>query len=507
MCIVVSPPPAANARARFVPVPWHDDHPDRLALDRPLACDHLARQIDAAVDRLDLGPLYDRYGGTGSPAYGPALLLRVVLYETRNGRHSPAAWHRAAAEDGPVRWLLRGYRPSRSVWYAFRDRLGPALDELNRQVLAQAQAAGLTPAERGAGDGTPVAASASRHQLLNQERLQQRSGQLAEAVADDQAGRPPAAVPGWMAKTAAGRRAQHERLDQAREELDRRRGRNRAKRAGKRQADDKVVISPSEPEAALGRDKDGVYRPLYNVQLIDDLDSPFVLGYAVFAQPNDAGLVGPLLARAQAALGHPLRALLLDSAYTGGADLAAAAEAGVTLYAALPEEGAANGKYLPKGDFAWLPAEQTYTCPQGHRLSYEGSCRHKRSGTDAVLLHRYRCPPAHCTACPLQQRCTPNPQAGRTVHRAEHDDLVEALRRRMAGTPAKALYRLRRQTVELVNADWKQHRRLRRFSGRGLARAWYQVGQMVLTHNLLTLLSEEKKAKTAHAVNPHRAGP
>jgi hypothetical protein len=59
----------------------------------------------------------------------------------------------------------------------------------------------------------------------------------------------------------------------------------------------------------------------------------------------------------------------------------------------------------------------------------------------------------------------------------------------MAGPQAKELYRLRRQTVELVNADWKEHRKLRRFSGRGLPRARVQVGLTVLTHNLLTCQS------------------
>ena len=78
----------------------------------------------------------------------------------------------------------------------------------------------------------------------------------------------------------------------------------------------------------------------------------------------------------------------------------------------------------------------------------------------------------------------------------------------MATPEGKELYRLRRQTVELVNADWKQHRKLRRFSGRGLARARCQVGLMVLAHNLITLLSEEAKAqaktRAARTVSPRK---
>lgn len=63
----------------------------------------------------------------------------------------------------------------------------------------------------------------------------------------------------------------------------------------------------------------------------------------------------------------------------------------------------------------------------------------------------------------------------------------------MATVEAKALYRLRGQNVELVNADWKEHRKLRRFSGHGLMRVRCEVGLTVLAHNLLTVLTEEKK--------------
>ena len=44
------------------------------------------------------------------------------------------------------------------------------------------------------------------------------------------------------------------------------------------------------------------------------------------------------------------------------------------------------------------------------------------------------------------------------------------------------------KTVELVNADFKEHRRLRRFSGRGLQRAEAEVGLLVLVNNLLVCL-------------------
>jgi transposase len=493
---ILPPGPSPDSSpGHFASPPWHDLHPDRLALEARLPPDHLARAVEQAVAGLDLGPLRGAYAGTGSLAHCPELLLRAALFQTRRGQHSPAAWHRAAHESEPVRWLLRGCTPSRSAWYAFRDRLAPVLLQLNAQPLHQAVAQGLTPAVGGAADGTTVAANASRHRLLNEAKLQQRADQLTAAVAADGRGEPPPAVPPWMAKRPRGRLRQQRRLAKAQAELAQRQARNRGKKPSKRTPAAKVVISASDPEAALGLDKEKVFRPLYNVQVVDDLDSPLVLGYGVFAQPNDAGLLGALLRRVHALTGTALAELVADGGYAGGADLRAAAQAGAAVYAPLPQPSPGPGKYLPKSAFVWQPQERAYVCPQGHRLELAGAGREKRSGPERVVVQRYRCPAEHCRACSLAAACTPAPQAGRTVSRSEYEGEIEALRERMSSAAAQALYKLRGQTVELVNADWKGHRQLRRFSGRGVERAECQVGLIVLAHNLLTLRAEESKAK------------
>src|SRR5205085_7485610 len=128
------------------------------------------------------------------------------------------------------------------------------------------------------------------------------------------------ARPAWMAATAAGRRQQQRRFEQARERLAELQGRNQQQWASKRKAAQAIVVSPSEPEAVVARDKEKVYRPLYNVQIIDDLASPLILGYGVFAQQNDTGILATMLAQVRQQLGHGLHLLLADGAYAGGAD-------------------------------------------------------------------------------------------------------------------------------------------------------------------------------------------
>src|SRR5204862_5658157 len=90
---------------------------------------------------------------------------------------------------------------------------------MNAHVLPQAVDEDLTRVERGALDGSAVAANASRRRLLNAERLQQRVYQLQAARHEDTPGETPAEVPAWMAKPPRSRAAQCERSLQAQAHL------------------------------------------------------------------------------------------------------------------------------------------------------------------------------------------------------------------------------------------------------------------------------------------------
>lgn len=484
---------------RWVVAPWTTDSPDWLAIDDDLPSDHLARWIDRLVNTLDLTAVYAAYRNRGSPAYRPEPMLKAVLYEMQQGRTKPAEWARDVVDSRPPQWLVMGLRPTRSRWYEFRDRLGPVLDQLNQQVVQAALCEGLTTAARSAQDGTTIAAHASRHQLLRPKTLERRTMQLRQAVEDDALGQTVALVlpgrpvwfaPAWMAHTPAGRAAQLNRYEQGRVEMNRRQEQNRRRASDKRKAPDEIQLSVSDPEAALGRDKFKVFRPLYNVQTLHDLDSPLILAFELFAQPNDDGTLEPMLERHLEWTGRKPEKLLADASYANALDLAVCDAAGVELYAPYQENSFSAAKraervpeQLPKSAFRWLWDEQTYECPEGHRLHREGRERKRRSGGRTLEVVTYRCPAAYCQACPRQAECTSHAASGRTIKRSEHEGLIEALRARMETVEGKQLYALRQQTVELGFADLKEHRKLRRFSGRGKARARTEMGLLILAHN------------------------
>jgi hypothetical protein len=478
---------------RFVPTPWSRQSQEWQAIEERLDPEHLARRVDQAVDLLDLGPLFDSYRGVGKKALRPDLLVKLVLYEMHNNRPSPAQWARDVVESEPVRWLLLGLKPSRARLYDFRDRIARFWPVWNAAVVRLAVAAKLTPALRASLDSSSVAAAASRRQLLNDERLAKRRMVIAEALACHARGQTVVKPPGWLAKSVVGLREQKRRYGRAAEVLRARQAANVRRRSSKRKPADKVLVSVADPEAVLARDKFNVFRPLYSVELLRDLDSPLVLGYDVMTQINENGVVRSMIDQMVEPVGHKPEVLLVDSGYVSLQHLEECASLGITMYGP-PQENeysASNGKKpqcnqkteLPKGAFEWLSEEQTYRCPEGR-----------------IALRIYLCPAEHCLACPRQRQCTRSPERGRSVSRLENEELLDKLRARMATDEAKRLYKLRSRTVELNFADLKEHRGLRRFHGRGLRHAKGEVAALVLAHNMLFVQSRSRTARLARAL-------
>jgi hypothetical protein len=526
--------------------PWTEESAPWQAIERSLPADHLARRIRTFVLGLDLDELRRSYLGVGKRPFPPALLVMMILYEMHSGQLHPCRWAEDCKFADPVKWLMMGLQPSASSLYGFRQRLVPYVELWNQQLIQRALADGVTQADVVSDDGTFVAALGSRHRLLQAKTLAQRLGAVRQALAEDAraararvaapvarqqsvaAGRlaegacpaqrvaVPAGVvaerrvpsprPYWMAKTSRGRRRQLYRYRQAQQRLDAllaqhgQRENRRAKR--KRRRVEQVRICPTEPEAALGRDKLKTFRPLYNVQVISDTNTPLILGYGVHASNTDAGLFIPTMQGLNQSLGRLPKKVLVDGIYATAANLAYCDEHDVTLYAPVVDQAAgarkgparpgaapAKPKQLGKEEFRWDAAAKTYYCPEGHELIQIGCQVEKRERDQEVKVYQYRCPPQHCRSCGRAAECTQAPDKGRTIKRSEHEEKVDALRQRMKTPEGEALYKKRSQSVEPRFGDLKAHRGLRCFTGFGMAMATLQVGLLVLVHNALYLLT------------------
>jgi transposase len=455
---------------------------------------HRARWLEAFIDGCDLSPLEQAYAGLGSDAYRPDLMVKVVLLEVFEGRPSPSQWARDVQENKPLMWIGRGIRPSRTALYNFRDRLGGTIQELHARVIQQAIREGLLDPREGVQDGTFTRACASRHRTINLTVLQRRRAELGAAISLDELGQSPAAVPRWMAQTPAGRNEQSQRYQKAEETLKKRLAENARRPKDKRLAENKVTVSTSDPEAPMGRDKEKVFCPLYTSQVIVEPNSLVVLAFDVFAQATDTGTLAPMLDRTAAVLGWQLDSVTADAAYATLLDLEECQQRGVELFAPVQENKFTAKKRaertrdgIDRQQFTWLPDEQTYACPQGHRLKYKGKERKHRRGDQSVIEYRYQCSPDHCRGCPLAGRCVRNPAKGRIIKRLENQELLDAHRVKMATPEAQAHSKRRGEVVERAFADAKQHRALRKHHGRGIHRARAEIGLVILAQTAQTI--------------------
>ena len=419
----------------------------------------------------------------------------MVLFEYLQGRTSPAQWHRDAGEHDAMKWLGRGIQPSRSAWYNFRDRMDNVVHELNEDIIRNALDNGLASPVDAVQDGTTFRSAASRHQTFNQESLQKRRTKLDALIEADQQQKPvEEPSPKWIPPTPGGRLDLQQRMEIAGQHLEQRHQENREKPRDKRRLEKNIVVSLTDPVAPFARDKAKTFCFLYTTQFMVDSDSLLILGYSIAAENTDAGTLAPMIDRVQNLVGGSLTRISADAGYTSLLDLTDCRDRRIDLLGPVQSNSFSARKQAEKGspkitrdEFHWLEDKQTYRCPEGHELILTTSGRLKRHGGRYVQYQHFRCPPEHCTACPLRDRCTINPGKGRVVKRMDGQELIDMQRKKMEKEEVKEVYRKRGQTIERSFADAKSHRSFGKFHGRGLSRSRAEVGLLVMAQNLLNL--------------------
>jgi transposase len=511
-------------------------------------------------EELDLDPLVSSYAGRGSLPHRPDLMLKMVLYEHQKGQPQPTQWLEDLEKNIAVQWLTFGITPSRSVLYEFRDRAQPFLAGLNQQVIQTAIAEKRTGASKASLDGSFVAANASRHRLLTLKTVEQRLQQLDQEIAKDEAAeaaeRQPQVVAeidadgvvkttsadllpaqpeteqtpqasatqnssaesavikdlpcSFMAKTTRGKKRQRTEYRKAQEILKELNKSNARRRKDKRKKSEQVRVAIGDPMAPYGRDKKKVFRPLYNLQTMTDVETDFVFAYSVTPTLSDSGHLVPMIDQMTAVTGRPLEAVLTDSGYPSGDELAQCEARNVDVIAPWNENSftaekraqAGENRPIRKDEFTWDPTIPGYRCPQGNPLTYRERTTKQKANGDSVSLEIYQADKADCNECPLKARCVHSNSGARTVRRQPHEDLIDKMRDRLKTPEGKALYRQRGCTVERRFADMKCFRGAEQISGRTPERAEAQIGLTVLVHNLITL--DKLRKREAGRENPQK---
>ena len=146
-------------------------------------------------------------------------------------------------------------------------------------------------------------------------------------------------------------------------------------------------------------------RPIAMRSCCGSIEPPFMLGDDVFAQASNAATLTPMLRRSAQLTGRQIKALLVDSGYVTGHDLADGATQDVRLYGPWKENDVSASKaraksQVSKDDFEWHPELDVYQCPAGHPLKRAERERRGRRWGREVVVWRYRGEVTTCQASP-----------------------------------------------------------------------------------------------------------
>lgn len=450
-----------------------------------VAADNPVRAIDAYVDTLDLAALgFVNAGGPlrcGQPAFAPAALLKLYVAGYLDRVHSSRRLARECRRNLEFMWLLEGLTPGYRTIAAFRQFNGPALRAVCKDFILLCKDLDLLGGEEIGIDGSFFNASASAASVTTKTTLEKQLKQIERDIAGYHQG---------LDAQDAQERGVREDLSKAPElaaKIAQLQARQARKQAQLKQLAERgeTQISRTDPDArALS--KGGQHLVGYNVQSVVASQHRLIAHYEVTNAGNDTEQLAPQALAAKEVLGVEELTAVADAGYFNETQLAACAQANITVYVPLPDYDkrlTAKGR-LSGASFQYQPDTDVYRCPGNQDLHRYGE-PHRRAGT-GTLYTRYSRPPGACQDCPLKAACLPE-SGRRQIERSEHAPVVEALRQRMA-TEGPARMHQRAGLVEHPFGTLKRWFGWDHFLVRGFEKVWGEMSLMVLGYNLTRVI-------------------
>lgn len=342
-----------------------------VSLREVLPANHLARFVVELVAQLDLTRIYERYGARGGEAYAPVVLLALLFYGYATGVFSSRKIEKATYEVLPFRFVAGGLHPDHDTLANFRKTFLKEIKALFVQMLLLAQTAGYFQLGNISMDGSKVHANASKSQAVSYQRLLELEGHLQAEVDQlfslaEQADRQEVPEGMNVADEIALRQERLERLAEAKQVLQARaqerqaaeqaeyeaklrerdekakhtgrqpRGRPPTPPSGEPQA--KEQYNFTDPESRIMKCSSSAgFEQAYNAQVAVDQDSLLIVACSLSNHPNDKAEAEPTLAALPAELGTP-QAAALDNGFWSETNLAALEQRHIEPYIATGRE-------------------------------------------------------------------------------------------------------------------------------------------------------------------------
>ena len=458
--------------------------------------DDLVHFVLDAVDLLPLVKFRVNHRGSGSEQYPPKMMLSLLIYGYSTGTFSSRAIEEMTYSNISIRYLCANTHPDHDTINRFRKDNKALLEETFIKVLELARELKLSKVGTVCIDGTKIGANASKHSAVSYGRAGEIIERLKVEVQElllkaEDADRVPLQDGLSIPAEISRREDRKKKLEAARAaiearvqpEIEARKADYEAKIADRQvrrergepvrgreplppsgEPDAKEQHNFTDPESRIMKAGNGQhYEQSYNAQAAVEVDTMLVTGQRVTDAGNDKQQLQPTVESIPASLGKPDK-VVVDAGFFNGPQIEAVESLGKDQAEKQDDDGSGNG---PQGPSTGEPATLVYAAV--------GHIKHGRP------LAEYEARP---------DPAAPPPEA----------PLVQRMQHRLSTAEGKAVYKLRKHTVEPVFGIIKHVLGFRRFSLRGREKVSLEWTLVCLAWNmkrLHTLGMEAKMAKAA----------
>ncbi len=434
---------------------------------------HPVRAYDAFVEVLDLKDLGIDVDPdqVGNSSYDPRAMLKLLVYGYSTGVRSSRKLEQATHENLSFLWLMGGLKPDHKTIAEFRRKHTKALRNALKQCVRLCIRLDLIAGNILFVDGTKVRANAAREKthdrVYYEKHLKEIDLRIDQVLEECEEIDRQEAGEGSLVAMDEGLAQTKNLKEKIREALE---------------ANPSKNINLTDPDCALMRSRQGSHAS-FNVQSVVDDQHGLIVHTEAVQDATDVNQFSRQINEANRQLPQPCQVACADAGYADTDELSKVDAQGIRVI--VPSQRQALHKEegpFSKSHFVYDPTANCYRCPEGHRLTSDGT--DKKSGkrhyqiTDPDLCHR----------CPHYGQCT-DAKRGRKITRLLREEEKEKLEAEYEKPDAQEIYARRKTRVEHPFGHIKRNLKMGAFLLRGIDGVGAETSLVATCFNVVRMIT------------------
>lgn len=436
------------------------------------------RVYDAFVDSLDLQSLgINLIPGDGADEYHPRVMMKLLLYGYSYGIRSSRKLERACHHNLSFQWLMAELKPDYRTIARFRTKYKDALSKILKQCVRTCMELKLIEGNTLFVDGSKFRANASISNVWTKERcekfLQKTDDRIDSLLNECENIDADEEKEASLAKLKEKIESKEKLMIKIKGVL------NTIETTGKES------INSTDSDAVKGKGRQGTHA-IHNVQSVTDKKHGFIVHAEAVSQSNDFNQLDLQINHAIANLEKKPENVAADAGYASTQDLKKIDEDILVVVPSNKQAQKDNDRHpvkeFDKEHFTYDKDKDEYICPEGKRLKYSGF------DSKECIKKVYAATKKTCHACLHYGVCTKS-KSGRRVKRLVDQEIKEQFEAIYDSPEGQAIYKFRKEKVELPFGHMKRNLGAGQFMLRGQSKVNAEVSVLSTCFNIARMIT------------------